>query len=90
MDAAFDTKNHNGLDFHIWFSPEGDWPGVDILVKHPESGLLGTWEPGTGAVHVFPETPTVGDKHTAMSVRHEDKALDQIFRLLELVIREDV
>ena len=91
MSAAFDTMTLNGLDFHVWWEPgeEGDWPGVNILVRHPETGLLGTWEPETGAVHAFPEAPTVGDKHTAMSISHDDQALDQILRLMEMVIRED-
>jgi hypothetical protein len=65
MSATFDTMTLNGLDFHVWWNhtdPEGDWPDAAILVRHPETGLLGTWEPETGAVHVFPEDPVIGSK----------------------------
>ncbi len=91
MAAAFDTMIHEGVDFHIWWDhtdPEGDWPDAAILVRHPETGLLGTWEPDKGTVSVFPDDPEVGDTITTLTVRHEDQALDQIFRLMDMVIRE--
>ena len=95
MSAAFDTMTLNGLDFHVWWEPGemGDWPGVNILVRHPETGLLGTWDPSEGrdggAINVFPEAPEIGSKQIALVVRHDEKALDQMLRLMEMVIRED-
>ena len=96
MSAAFDTMTLNGLDFHVWWNhtdPDGDWPDAAILVRHPETGLLGTWDPSEGrdggAINVFPEAPEIGSKQVALVVRHDEKALDQMLRLMEMVIRED-
>ena len=91
--AVFATMTLNGLDFDVCWDhtdPDGSWPDAAILVRHPETGLLGTWLPEKGTVNVFPEDPEVGDSLNVLSVAYDDQALDQILRLMELVIREDI
>jgi hypothetical protein len=90
--TAPDAMTRDGVDFHIWWDhtdPEGDWPDAAILVRHPATGLLGTWDPDNGTVSVFPDDPEVGDTVISLPVKHEDQALSQIFHLLELVIRDN-